>query len=426
MPRRQDDGQAHLLLIGGGVAQQERIRSRFDGHVSVFCSADLVTRLPVPERNYIVIGFGGQADLNDWVRAARQLDHCRPISHVAGLSGRNVVEFAAVAAALGLAGPDVGAARIAEDKLQMRRHLIRENIDTVAAFEIDDFESASHIAAQVGFPLIVKPNTGVASRGVSRVDTFEDLADAIDWGLNGIRTGAGADYQLPEKLIIEPLLTGKEYSVDSFSEGGTHRTVCIAEKVVDEHHFVELGHSIPALLRDDARRRIERFVESVLTALGVRDGLTHTEVIDTGERVSLIETHLRPGGDRIHDAFTLATGVDLIDLRIDQMLGEEVLDKLDEQLQAATVDHKHSLIRFGPIPSSGTLASIDGLEQARTLPFVAKAEQIAPTGTDFDRSYGSAARPYLLLVCADTIQNAQLAAQEAESLISVRLTMRPH
>lgn len=421
MPRRQDGGEAHLLLIGGGIAQQERIRSRFNGRVSVFCSADIVTRLSVPDRNYIVLGFGKQTDLNDWVEAARQLDQRRRITHVAGLSGRNLVEFAAVAAALGLVGPDLGAAQIVENKLQMRQLLMREHIDTVAAFEAKDIESASCIAAQVGFPLIVKPNTGVASRGVSRVDCIEELEEAIAWARRGTSTGMGADYQLPEKLIIEPLLTGIEYSVDSLSEGGVHRTVCIGQKVVDERHFVELGHSIPALLDENAKERIERFVVNVLTTLGVHDGLSHTEVIDTGDRVSLIETHLRPGGDRIHDAFTLATGVDLIDLRIDQMLGESVLEKLDHQLRAVAVNHKHSMIRFGPIPPSGRLVSIEGLERARRLPFVAKAEQIAPTGADFSRSYGSGVRPYLILVCADTPEEAEATAQEAESLITVRM-----
>ncbi|MFC7472559.1 acetyl-CoA carboxylase biotin carboxylase subunit family protein [Actinomadura keratinilytica] len=136
-------------------------------------------------------------------------------------------------------------------------------------------------------PLICKPVRGVASKGVTRLDGPDDIARALDWGA----VGAG-DLDSPD-LLVEPFLSGEEYSVESVSEDGEHLVVGVTRKLSEPDHFVEVGHVIPAPLPDGDERRIASTVRAMLSALGVRTGVTHTEVIVAPDAVHIVETHLR-------------------------------------------------------------------------------------------------------------------------------------
>ena len=63
-----------------------------------------------------------------------------------------------------------------------------------------------------------------------------------------------------------------------------------------------------------------RCVATALTRLGATTGATHTKVKVDGGRVVLIETHTRPGGDRIPRITELVSGYDRYELAIRSVL----------------------------------------------------------------------------------------------------------
>jgi len=60
----------------------------------------------------------------------------------------------------------------------------------------------------------------------------------------------------------------------------------------------------------------------------VEFGATHTEIILGKAGPSVIETHIRMGGDEIPALAFDATGVDLADCLVRQTLGEKVLSNI--------------------------------------------------------------------------------------------------
>lgn len=66
----------------------------------------------------------------------------------------------------------------------------------------------------------------------------------------------------------------------------------------------------PPALDARGRARVEEAVGQLLDALGLTDGPSHTEVKVDGDRVIVIETHNRLGGDGIADLVRLTTGID--------------------------------------------------------------------------------------------------------------------
>lgn len=160
-------------------------------------------------------------------------------------------------------------------------------------------------------PWFIKPVSGSASRDVRIVKT---QADVDGWQREHRDDGA--------LWIAEHAAGGNEYSVEAVTFGpGAHRVLGVTEKRVQEGTFVESGHRFPADLSDGDTAALADFTCSILTALGVHCGASHTEVKLTRDHGPvLVETHTRPGGDEIPELVRLVTGVDQYQLAISSLL----------------------------------------------------------------------------------------------------------
>ncbi|WP_309235598.1 ATP-grasp domain-containing protein [Streptomyces sp. TRM64462] len=208
------------------------------------------------------------------------------------------LEPAAVAARrLGAAGVPVEVVRATRDKREMRRVLARKAPHLNPAFAPGDAGTEAVAALFAGGARVVaKPVAGTGSHAVALLRTPADLpADR--------RNGA---------TLLERYVEGREFSVEALSSGGRHTVLGVAEKRTTGDGFVEVAHIMPAPSLTAAERRdVERAVGELLDAVGLVDGPSHTEVkVGADGRVTVIETHNRPGGDGIADLVHLTTGVD--------------------------------------------------------------------------------------------------------------------
>ncbi|WP_367821201.1 ATP-grasp domain-containing protein [Streptomyces sp. LMG1-1-1.1] len=219
----------------------------------------------------------------------------RPLAPTAvvSLTELGLEPAAAAAERLGCLGVSPAVVRATRDKLEMRRILERRAPHLNPAFAAgDDAEAVARLFA--GHPLVVaKPVDGAGSMAIRLLERPEQLPPEN-------RTGG---------TLLEQFAGGREFSVEAFSEGGRHTVVGIAEKGTTDG-FVEVSHLMPAPSLDAAGRRlVERAVAELLDAVGLTDGPSHTEVKLDGERVVVIETHNRPGGDGIAELVRLTTGI---------------------------------------------------------------------------------------------------------------------
>ncbi|MFG2093527.1 ATP-grasp domain-containing protein [Streptomyces sp. NPDC048612] len=220
----------------------------------------------------------------------------KPLSPTAVVSLTELgLEPAAVATErLGLRGVAPTVVRRTRDKLEMRRVLERRAPQLNPAFACgDDPDAVARLFAGHS-PVVAKPVSGVGSNAVALLDRAADLpADRRTTG-----------------TLLEAFAGGLEFSVETLSAGGRHTVVGIAQKGTTGG-FVEVSHMMPAPALDAAgRARVEEAVGRLLDALGLTDGPSHTEVKVDGDRVVVIETHNRLGGDGIADLVRLTTGID--------------------------------------------------------------------------------------------------------------------
>lgn len=158
-------------------------------------------------------------------------------------------------------------------------------------------DSVDH--ASVPFPAVVKPATRHSSEGVQKVHDRTELAAQLD------------DYPAQETILVEQMITGQEYSVESLTQDGKTLFSSVTRKEttdVSSQYFVEMAHTVPAP-RDDAWDAVQRANDAMLDRLGVENGITHAEFrLDERGEARLMEVAARTPGDGIMLLYRLATG----------------------------------------------------------------------------------------------------------------------
>ncbi len=282
----------------------------------------------------------------------RTLHHQAPFDGVLAMTELALLPAARIARALGLPTMAPEAVERTRDKVLMRRWLDSRGFATIASRAVRSSDEMARFAEEHGLPVIAKPRRGHSSQRISR---FDSLADILRASISD------------EELIVEQFVEGPEYSVESFSFGNRHVIFAVTGKITNDqapdHPYVEVGHVVPAQISETRHDAIEAYVYDLLEALEVRDVCAHTEIRWGRSGPVLIETHTRVGGDFIPTLVRNATGVDLLELAVRQVLGLAT-----EQVSVATRKAGAAIRYF--TPRAGVVRSVKGLERWRGEPGV--------------------------------------------------------
>ncbi|GAA0448350.1 hypothetical protein Aca07nite_72820 [Actinoplanes capillaceus] len=287
---------------------------------------------------------------------------------------------------LGLGGTSHEVAVRFKDKLVMRRHLAATGVPTVAAEQVDSLAAVQEFGERYGYPLVLKPVDNTASRGVQVIRSADDVAGAWQ-AVTDLRDRSDltlGQFFPVDRLLVEQYIAGPEYSVDTFSFGGRHSVVSITEKFTDG--VVESAHALPARLSAEDEAGIESYVRALLTAMGLRDGVAHTEIKLSPDGPLVIESHDRIAGDRIGDLVRNAYEIDLEEYAVAAPFGllPELPDRPAPLRAAAT--------RF-IIAEPGVVTGFEGVEDVAEHPdlidldlFVKEGDRTVPLTDNFERS----------------------------------------
>ncbi len=284
---------------------------------------------------------------------------------------------AAVAQALGLCGLSEATARVVTDKGEMRLALAASGIP-IPRFAICS-SKAEYMAAVERFPdrFIVKPADNSGSRGVTLVTNPGQAPAAYAYSQEFSRSG---------RVLVEEYMVGDEVSAETFSVDGHVHVIAVTDKITSHApYFVELGHTVPSSKEPASVAQIEDLARAAVQALGVCQGPTHCEIMVTADGPKIVEIGARLAGDNIATHLVpLATGISLVDLTIEQALGEPLVIPKRQAAAAA--------IRY-LTPTPGRVAGICGVDEAKALPGVAAValnvavdDWVGPVRNSNDRS----------------------------------------
>ncbi len=247
------------------------------------------------------------------------LEECRRINPVAVVSiGSDLAMLTVnyVAGKLGLPCNSMACTRISTNKYEMRK-VFRSAGLLVPRFRQVQLPLDPKVLEGLSLPVIVKPTDRSGSRGITKLESFEGLSEAV---------ALAVENSFEKKAIVEECLLGEEFSCECISCKGVHHLLALTKKYTTGHpHFIETGHLEPADLREEQVQRIRQVVFQALDALQVENGASHTEfMLDSQGQVQIIETGARMGGDCIgSDLVPLSTGYDFVRMVLDVAQGKE-------------------------------------------------------------------------------------------------------
>jgi len=244
-------------------------------------------------------------------------------------------------------------------------------------FSADDLETA---AAEVGFPAVLKPVSGVASLAVYRVTSMAELRQRYDQntlqaqqdsGASGVTSdndpaltaltwGGGAE------MLLEEFLDGEEFDVDCLLCEGE---LVYANLVRDlpQLYMVEVGSQIPPNFPEQRQAELVELARQVLAALGFRAGAFHVEVKYTSAGPRLIEVNARIGGGPVWDLHRRVWSVDLAEQYLMVQLGIPIRPAPAAQPLAYVITSDL------PAPITGTITRDDFLAHLAGRPEVIAA-----------------------------------------------------
>jgi hypothetical protein len=172
------------------------------------------------------------------------------------------------------------------------------------------------------FPVVLKPTAMMGSRGVVKVESYADLArcwhlpfDADEDMRIGDELWSMAElFDIPRAALAEEYISGPEFSAEGVVVDGAYHLVGITAKASgDAPYFDETGHVFPAAGVPAPAPAIRAVLETAHRALGMRNGVTHTEFRVDDEGICLMELNARLPGGHITELAQLVTGIDLVE-----------------------------------------------------------------------------------------------------------------
>ncbi|WBC01116.1 hypothetical protein [Micromonospora sp. WMMA1976] len=270
--------------------------------------------------------------------------------------------------------------RLTRKSLQ-RTALAQAGVDSVAFELVRSSGEVLPALKKIGVPAVLKPSMGTHSRDTFRLDRIEDGEDVA------LRLDIREDFVLEELLVGDPEWTGRGWgdhvSVEHVSFDGVHQHVVTLGKFPLAEPFRETGDFFPATLDRAVDQRVRELVAAALDALGVRDGITHTEVKFTKAGPRIIEVNGRLGGGTA-DIVRKAGAMDPVTMGL--MVAMDRRPVTSGPTPAGVVIFEMSVL--SPMERV-RIVSLQGRDEIRKLPGVARVVSVARPGAVVDWRTGS-------------------------------------
>ena len=223
------------------------------------------------------------------------------------LSENPSLSRACAAAGIVFVGPTPETLEAVGDKLRARSHALAAGLPVVPGGEAIDLAGARAVAAEVGYPLLVKAVGGGGGRGMKLVRSADELSHTLDLAISE----AAAAFGDPRVYLERFVASGRHVEVQVLGDGT--RAVALGDRDCSvQRRYQKLFEEAPAPLLSD-RIRAEMAAAAIALATHLRyRGLGTVELLYDRERdtFSFLEMNARIQVE--HPVTEMVTGIDLV------------------------------------------------------------------------------------------------------------------
>lgn len=298
------------------------------------------------------------------------------------------------------------AAQCTNNKLWMRECCREHQIFQPRFIPCKSYDEALAAVNLIGLPVIIKPVDNRGSTGVHHVTSFEQLKFAFFDAISNAHS---------RLILVEAYIDGDHITVDGcFDQDGVHHNLAVAsKKVMSGENPVITQVCYPAEVNEDVLEHIFETNSRVVDALGITDGLTHSEfIVDLKGRCFLVETANRGGG-----VLTSAKIVpELSAVNSSTLL---IADALGQKYEVKPIVRNICIWLHFFVFHPGVVKSISGEEQVKSMSSVIHFHLNISCGMTIDLPKSGAQRHGFVIVKADSAEALRDEIQNIEDLIVV-------
>ncbi|MCR5418600.1 MAG: carbamoyl-phosphate synthase large subunit [Lachnospiraceae bacterium] len=239
----------------------------------------------------------------------------RPEGVITSLGGQTAVNLAEPLAKKGvkIIGTSTEAIFAAEDRDAFEEVQRKLSIPHPKGIAVTNLEEAVRVAAEIGYPVLVRPSFVLGGRAMEIVANKDMLERYLKFAV-------AVDKDRP--VLVDKYIVGKEVEVDAICDGKDVFLPGIMELV--ERTGVHSGDSISVYPPFSISEKVKQTIWEYTRALGLGIGIVGLYniqfIVDRDENVYIIEVN--PRASRSVPFLSKSTGVALVDIAVKAMLGE--------------------------------------------------------------------------------------------------------
>ncbi len=232
------------------------------------------------------------------------------------------------AAGITFIGPGEKAVAAMGDKITSKRLATEAGVSTIPGFDgvIKDAEQAATVAAEVGYPVMVKATAGGGGKGMRVANGPEDIAEAFRAASSEALSGFGDDRVFIEKFIVQPRHI--EIQILADKQGNTlylNERECSLQR----RHQKVIEEAPSAFVTPEVRQAMGEESVRLAKAVGYHSAGTVEFIMDADKNFYFLEMNTRLQVE--HPVTEMTTGLDLVEQMIRVASGEP-LSMTQEQI----------------------------------------------------------------------------------------------
>ena len=349
-------------------------------------------------------------------RAAEQA----PIHAIIALGDHPLAAAAHAAQLLGLAYNSPESVATARNKLRQRETLRDARVPVPHFFAFALSDDVERILSQVPFPCVVKPLMLSMSQGVMRANDAGEFRTAVA-RVRALLSSPEIQVTREEGLdqvLVEGYLPGAEVALEGLLEEGQLRILAIFDKPdpLEGPYFEETIYVTPSRLAPKALALVEECARNAVTALGLTRGPIHAEFRVNARGPWVLEVQPRPIGGLCARALRFGPGK----MPLEELLVRHALGMPTSELGR---EPAASGVMMIPVPASGILDSVEGIEEAVRVPGVESIE-ITARLHDYIEAWPEGSS-YLGFIFARAAEPAAVESALRAAHACLKFTLRP-
>lgn len=308
-----------------------------------------------------------QVDLENPEHGANQIAafaRQHPLDTIVSVDDGGTSVAARASERLGLPHNPFAAVLATRNKHQLRQTLAAAGIPSPFYRLLRVDADAAAVAGELPYPVVVKPLSLSASRGVIRANGPGEFVVAFERlrALLANPAVLGECAGTAHEILVEGYIAGVEVSLEGLLRDGRLQVLALFDKPdpLEGPYFEETIYVTPSRLPPQLQAQIASTAEQSALSLGLRDGPLHAEMRINDQGVWPFDIAARSIGGLCSRTLSFGAGMSLEEIILRHATRAGIPSLTREQ--AATG------VMMIPIPAAGVLNGVDGVTEAEALP----------------------------------------------------------